>query len=318
MSNPAQRRILVTGGTGFIGRHVVDLLISDGSRPLVAAFNETVSGNTNVDFVELDLTNAAKINDLVQSYKPHIVLHLAGITGNADPTGKIYHDINFTGTANLLNALEKNGVDRIVMLGSASEYGSQQTPFREDMPVRPVSHYAISKAIASQFALEMHAAKDLPVTILRIFTAYGLGQPDKMFFSQLINHAILNCHFNMSDGVQKRDFVHVDNVAAAIKASITADNAVGRIINIAGGKGIRLCDLANHVWKRCGADEDKLHLGSREKIGDDCFDTEADISLAKEILNWRPGPAILSESGESPAADGNYREDAGRSSVRRK
>lgn len=298
MSDPAKTRILVTGGTGFIGRYVVDLLIADGSRPLVATFNETVSGNPNIDLIELDLTNEAEINDLIRSYKPQIVLHLAGITGNADPTGKIYHDINFTGTANLLMALEKNGADRVVMLGSASEYGNQPTPFREDMPTRPVSHYGISKAMASQFAIEMHALNNFPVTILRVFTAFGLGQPDKMFFSQLLKHAMANRHFNMSDGLQKRDFVHVDDVVGAIKASMTADKAVGRIINIAGGKGIALRDLARHVWKMFGADDDRLHIGSREKTGDDRFDTEADISLAAEILNWRPGRPILSESGE--------------------
>lgn len=301
MSHPAKKRILVTGGTGFIGRYVVDLLVSDGIRPLVTTFNETVADNPDVDFVEVDLTDAAKINALIESYKPQIVLHLAGVTGNSDPTGKIYHDINFTGTVNLLKALEKTGVTRVIMLGSAAEYGNQPIPFREDMPTNPVSHYALSKAKANQFALDMNAANGFPVTILRVFTAYGVGQPDKMFCSQLIKHGLLNRHFKMSDGLQKRDFVHVEDVAAAINASMTSGNTVGRIINIAGGKGIALRDLAQHVWKICGADDDRLAIGSLEKVGDDSFDTEADISLAAEILNWQPGPAIVSESGESPA-----------------
>ena len=296
MSNPTKTRILVTGGTGFIGRYVVDLLTTDGFAPLITTFKATGQN----DVVDLDLTNAEQTNDLVSSYKPQIVLHLAGVTpGHDDPTGRIYHDVNFTGTVNLLKALEKNGVTRVILLGSAAEYGDQPIPFREEMPARPVSQYAISKAKANHFALDMHKACGFPVTILRVFTAFGYEQPDKMFLSQLIKHALLNQHFKMSDGLQKRDFVHVEDVAAAIKTSMSADNTVGRIINVAGGKGIALRDLAHHVWRICGADDDRLDIGLREKTGDDSFDTEADISLAAEILNWRPGPAILSESDEN-------------------
>jgi len=302
MSHPAKTRILVTGGTGFIGRYVVDLLISDGFSPLITKFKEIAPGNSNVDAVEVDLTDPTQTKDLIKSYKPQIVLHLAGVTpGHDDPTGSIYHNVNFTGTVNLLNALNNTGVSRLIMLGTAAEYGNQPIPFREDMPASPVSQYALSKAKANKFALDMHAANGFPVTILRVFTAYGFGQPDKMFFSQLIKCALLNQHFKMSDGSQKRDFVHIEAVVAAIKASMSADDAVGRIINIAGGQGIALRDLAQHVWKICGADDDRLDIGSRDKTGDDSFDTEADISLAAAILNWHPGPAILSESGESRA-----------------
>ncbi|MBK8467147.1 MAG: NAD(P)-dependent oxidoreductase [Chloracidobacterium sp.] len=290
MSNPANTRILVTGGTGFIGRYVVDLLSSDGLDPLVTTFNETTPNAVNVD-----LTHVEQVNDLVQSYKPKIVLHLAGVTGNADPTGSIYDEVNFKGTVNLLKAIEKTGVTRVILLGTAAEYGDQPTPFCEDMPGKPISHYAVSKAKANQFALDLHAANGFPVTILRVFTAYGLGQPHKMFFPQLVTCGLLNKHFKMSDGLQKRDFIFVEDVAAAIVQSITAENAIGRIINIAGGQGVALRDVARKVWEICSADDDLLDIGAREKSGDDVFDTEADISLAAEILNWRPGPGILSE-----------------------
>ncbi|MFN0277734.1 MAG: NAD-dependent epimerase/dehydratase family protein [Pyrinomonadaceae bacterium] len=301
MSNPAKTRILVTGGTGFIGRHVVSHLTSDQLRPLVTVFNKSVPDNPHVDFVNLDLTDRTEVNQLIAAYKPQVVLHLAGVTGNDDPSGKLYDDVNYNGTINLLSALEKTGVSRVVMLGSAAEYGNQPIPFKEDVQAQPVSHYAVSKAKANEFALELHASNGLPVTILRVFTAYGFGQPDKMFLSQLVTHGLLNQHFSMSDGLQRRDFVYVEDVAAAIMSAMTAENVVGRIINVASGNGTVLRDLAQQVWKICGADSDRLDIGSRDKTGDDSFDTEADISLAQELLNWRPGPAILSDVGVSPA-----------------
>ncbi len=293
MSSPANTRILVTGGTGFIGRYVVDLLLADGFDPLVTTIN---SSDTN--HVNIDLTSVEQVNDLVQNYKPQIVLHLAGVTGNTDPTGKIYDEVNFKGTANLLQSLEKTGVSRVIMIGTAAEYGNQPTPFREDIPAKPVSHYAVSKAKANQFALDMYAATGFPITTLRVFTAYGYGQPNKMFLSQLITHGLLNRHFKMSDGLQRRDFVFIEDVAAAIKAAMTAENAVGCVVNVGGGQGIALRDVARKVWEICGADEELLDIGSREKSGDDNFDTEADISLAAQILDWRPGPGILSEADD--------------------
>jgi len=295
MSDPANTRILVTGGTGFIGRYVVDLLTADGHDPLVTTFNKTKLIPPNIDLIELDLTNAEQVSDLIQNYRPQIVLHLAGVTGNVDPTGNIYDEVNFKGTVNLLRSLEKTSVERVILLGTAAEYGNQPIPFREDMPVKPVSHYAVSKAKANQVALDMHAASGFPVTILRVFTSYGYGQPHKMFLSQLITHGLLNKHFNMSDGLQKRDFVFIEDVADAIRATMTAKNAFGRVINIAGGKGIALQAVARKVWDICGVDHELLDIGAREKSGDDPFDTEADISLAAELLNWRPGPDILSE-----------------------
>jgi nucleoside-diphosphate-sugar epimerase len=295
MSDPANTRILVTGGTGFIGRYVVDFLKADGYSPLVSAFNKK---NIDPEIIPVDVTDSKRVEDLVQNYRPQIVLHLAGVTPAHRLTSEIYENVNYLGTVNLLNALESNGVDRVILLGSASEYGNQPTPFCESMSLRPASPYAISKVKANEFALRKCASSGLPVTILRIFTAYGHGQPDKMFLSQLLRHARLNHRFKMSDGEQKRDFVHIDDVVGAVKTSMTAENAVGRAINVAGGRGVRLRDVARKAWELCDADRQLLDIGGLEKSGDDRFDTEADISLASEILNWRPGPGILSEADD--------------------
>lgn len=299
MSYPANTRILVTGGTGFIGRYVVELLLADGYSPLVTTFKKAGQKAKvfppNVDLAELDLTRDEQVNDLVQNYQPEIVLHLAGVTGNDDPTGKIYDDVNYSGTVNLLRSLEITSVKSVTLIGTAAEYGDQPTPFCEDMPAKPESHYAVSKTKATQFAMDLYRSNGFPVTILRVFTTYGYGQPHKMFFPQLVTHGLLNKQFKMSDGLQKRDFVFIEDVAVAVKTSMTSENALGRIINIGGGEGVALRDVARKVWEICGADNELLDIGARDKSGDDAIDTEADISLASDILDWRPGPGILSE-----------------------
>jgi len=296
VSDLSAARILVTGGTGFVGRAVAHMLRAEGSDPLVTCFNQKPQGSA--DFAKLDLVDAEQTNDLVLSCRPQIVFHLAGVTGNADPTGRIYDDVNFTGTVNLLTALEKVGVERVILLGSAAEYGNQHTPFTEDAPTKPVSAYAISKARANQFALNMHATSEFPVTVLRVFTAYGYGQPHKMFLPQLLRYALLTQHFKMSDGRQRRDFVHIDDVTSAAKAAVTAENVSGRVLNVASGHAVALRDVAMKAWDLCGADKALLEIGALQKSGDDSFDTEGDVSFAREVLNWCPGPGILDEDDD--------------------
>ena len=299
MSEQASQRVLVTGGTGFIGRYVVESLLSQGVQPIVTTSGEPLAGQSIASngLVALDLTDPEATRHVIASTKPEIVLHLGGVTG-AGTTGERCHTVNFIGTANLLDSLEKVGVSRVILLGTAAEYGPQPTPFREDMPIRPVSPYASSKADANALALDMYSKTGLPVTVLRVFTAYGYGQPRKMFLSQLITAAVLGERFRMSDGLQKRDLVFVGDVSAAILAAMTAEKAIGRAINIAGGRGIALSDLATKIWDICNADPELLEIGSREKTDDDAFDTEADISLAAELLGWRPETPFVGEAGK--------------------
>jgi UDP-glucose 4-epimerase len=299
MTNPVFERMLVTGGTGFIGRYLLDLLASGGCRPLVTTVDPFEPKVPGMDHITVDLTDAAATNDLIDNCKPRYVIHLAGTTGHNDPTGTICQRVNFDATVNLITSLNRIDVERFVMLGSAAEYGDQQIPFQEDMTPRPVSQYAISRARASEHALDMHAKNGFPVTVLRVFSAFGYGQPRNMFLSQLITHGLLNKTFMMSDGRQKRDFVYVKDVAAAIKASLTSDRANGRIINIGSGKGSPLKDVAQAVWNICAANSDNLEIGALDKTGDDAFDTEADISLAAEILDWRPTASLLDGSAAS-------------------
>lgn len=288
------KRILITGGSGFIGSHVARMLAAEGKFPLTTTRPKTA---TNVprgpETIELDITEKAAVDDVIGSYRPHLVVHLAGVTGHNDPEGRLCREVNYKGTVNVLEALEKHGVERVVLIGSAGEYGDHPTPFREGMQPRPTSHYAASKAEANRFALHLHAGSGLPVTILRVFTAWGYGQPGKMFFSLAIKHGLANSKFVMSDGLQKRDFVHITDVSRAIRSSLLSERAVGQVINIGSGRGTALRDLASKIWELCDADPARLEIGGRGKSGEDSYDTVADITLADEILDWRPDTFIL-------------------------
>ncbi len=287
MSLGQYERILLTGGTGFIGSAVFRSLLSKGSQPLVINRSET-NLCEQFETTNLDLSDRSAITGLLRTYQPDLIIHLAGASISGDPSRKYNAELYFGVTTNLLEESVRCGTKRIILLGSAAEYGDHTIPFNEEMELRPISDYARSKAQITRFAMELAQSAGLNVTILRPFTAYGPGQPSNMFMSQLVRHAILNHDFNMSDGLQLRDFVYRDDVADAVVLAAGSGQASGRIINIGSGVGIPLRDAAAMVWNKCSADPEKLHIGAIGKSEDDALDTMADIDLASELLNWRP------------------------------
>ena len=282
-------RILITGGFGFVGRAVTSELVAHGLRPLILDRNANENeGKGAFDMARVDITDHLAVGNMIADYRPDLVIHLAGVNVRGDATGTENEVVNFSATASLIEQASDAGTKKLVMMGSAAEYGNNPIPFREDLEPHPVSQYARSKAKATDFALDYSARTGFDITVLRTFTAYGPDQPADMFLSQLVKHAVMNERFNMSDGIQRRDFLFIADVVRALFASASSQKAAGRVVNIGCGRSIALRDAAEYVWKACGADPERLLFGSVAKRGDDQFDTQADNSLAAELLNWYP------------------------------
>ena len=286
-------KILVTGGTGFIGGNFLSFLTKKKIRPFVFTRDTNSLKIKNelkekVNPVECNLMNFGEVENWISENRPQTIFHLAGATLLDDPTGKTCYDLNYEATLNLFRVLRDKQVRRVVMITTADEYGNQPTPFLETMKTRPISDYAISKSKAVEAALKLYQESAFPVVILRIFTTYGYGQPEKMFLSQLIRHALLEKEFQMTDGLQKRDFVYIADVVEALFNAGITPGVEGEVINIASGKSFRLCEVAEKVWQICGTDERLLKIGARFKPSHEGFDTEGDISKAKKMLKWQP------------------------------
>ncbi len=297
-------RILITGGSGFIGRALVNSLVARGLRPMIAdrSARENDSGGA-YQIARIDITDHKAVTRLIEDYRPNLTFHLAGGTLRNDVTGQFNDELNYAATVSLLENLVDCRCQKAVLMSTAAEYGDNPTPFREDMPSRPVSAYARSKAKATKFAIDLHDRTGFDVTVLRTFTAFGPGQPANMFLSQLVSHAVLNQPFNMSDGTQRRDFVFIDDVVDALLAAVEIGKASGRVVNIGTGTAITLRSAAEYVWSACDADREKLVLGSVPKTGDDPLDTLADVSLAANLLGWQPVTSFESGIGRMIQAE---------------
>lgn len=292
IENIADEKILVTGGTGFLGKYVVEELIAKGAAPTILTRNPQTKVFKNLTgklkLVEIDLFDFSRLTDFLEKFRPDRIIHLAGYTFQTDKYPDVFEKINYEATAKLLEAAVSVKAERIIIIGTADEYGFQNCPQSETMAAKPVSEYAASKNKAVDYALSLHAKSDLPVVILRPFTIYGIGQPAKMFVSQAIECAVRGIPFEMSKGEQKRDLLFVSDFVNAIIKFLTASGVEGEIFNVGSGQAIALETLARRIWEIAGADEKLLKIGARPTGGNELHDTQADISKISQTLGWQP------------------------------
>ena len=304
---------VVTGGAGFIGSHMVDLLLERGFR--VRAIDNLSGGRTanlahhaddsRLTLEERDIRDLEPQSSLFRGAR--YVLHFAGI-GDIVPSIEQpieYMDTNVQGTVRVLECARHARVTKFVYAASSSCYGLAATPTREDHPVSPQYPYALSKYQGEQAAFHWHRVYRLPVNSIRIFNAYGTrvrttgayGAVFGVFFKQKLAGKPYTV---VGDGTQRRDFVYASDVAAAFLLAAEADKT-GEIWNLGAGNPQsvnRLVELIGgpvvHIPKRPGepdvtwADIGKItrDLKWKQRIP---FE-EGVARMMAEIDNWRDAP----------------------------
>jgi nucleoside-diphosphate-sugar epimerase len=141
--------------------------------------------------------------------------------------------------------------------------------------------------MATNQAIAMHARDGCAVVVVRPFSVYGPGQPRDMFIAQAIDSALRNVEFKMTRGEQKRDLIFVDDVVSGLIAAASALGIDGCVINLGSGECHRLREVAELVWKLTGTNAPLL-IGARTAREADLYDTWADITLARRLLEWEP------------------------------
>jgi len=283
---------LVTGGAGFIGSHVVDLLLKNNKK--VKVIDNLSCGsmknllqhknNKNLLFKKLDIRKIKKNEKFLKNCQR--VIHLAGI-GDIVPSinyPKNYYETNVTGTLNLLEYFKDKNIDKFVYAASSSCYGKALVPTKEDNKINTLHPYALSKYMGEQLCLHWHNIYDFPVNSIRIFNAYGTrsktsgayGAVIGVFLKQILMNKPLTV---VGDGKQKRDFLFVTDVAQAFyKASVTQFK--GKIWNLGNGEAHTVNYLIKNLkYKR------KVFIPDRP--GEPRV-TLADTTKIRKDLNWKP------------------------------
>jgi UDP-glucose 4-epimerase len=283
---------IVTGGAGFIGSHMVDLLVDNGFRVRVIdnliggreANLEQHAANPDVEFAEADIRQYQPGDALFEGAR--YVFHFAGI-GDIVPSIEKpldYMSANAQGTVQMLECSRAAGVDKFVYAASSSCYGLADVPTREDHVIAPQYPYALSKYQGEQAALHWHQVYGLPVNAIRIFNAYGTRSRTSgaygAVFGVFLRQKLANEPFTVvGDGTQSRDFLYVTDIAAAFFAAAISQH-VGEIYNLGAGNP----QSVNRLIELLGGE--KVHIPKRPGEPD-C--TWADISKIQAQLDWKPG-----------------------------
>jgi UDP-glucose 4-epimerase len=282
---------VVTGGAGFIGSHMVDLLLERGYAVrvidnLVGGRRENVAhhaSNSDLVLEERDIRSYAPGDPLFDRAK--IVIHFAGI-GDIVPSIERpmeYMSANVQGTVHMLECARHAGVEKFVYAASSSCYGLAATPTREDHPIEPLYPYALSKYQGEQAAFHWHQVYKMPVNSVRIFNAYGTrsrtsGAYGAVFGVFLRQKLAGKPYTVVGDGTQSRDFLYVTDIAKAFLAAAETEH-VGRYWNLGAGDP----QSVNRLVELLGGE--KVHIPKRPGEPD-C--TWADIAKIRTELDWRP------------------------------
>jgi UDP-glucose 4-epimerase len=289
--------MLVTGGAGFIGSHIVERLIELGHAVRIldnfsTGRRENLNGmDGRYELVEADVRDIAAVREAVRDAA--VVFHQAALASVprsvVDPVTS--HEVNAGGTLNVLVASREAGVRRVVYASSSSVYGdSPELPKREDMCPRPESPYAVGKLTAEQYCRVFSKLYGLECLPLRYFNVFGPRQdPDSqyaavvpLFVTSLLAGAAPVIY---GDGEQSRDFTYVANVVDANIAAATSEDGIGEVINVACGRTFTINELFRKLRELTGASVEPRHADPRPG---DVRHSYADVEKARRVLGLTP------------------------------
>lgn len=293
-----QTSVLVTGGAGFLGSHLVDKLVELGSNVTVVddlSFGRRKNVNKQARFVRLDITKFALLEKAIARARPGIIYHLAAnattketAMGWSDPASD--YRVNAVGTLNVLRAVADLGLNpQIIYASSAAVYGEPEyVPIDEKHPTNPQSPYGVSKLTGEKYMLIYHKERALPVTVLRIFNVYGPRQP-----RYVILDLLKKLERNPNDlevigtGEQIRTYCYVSD---AIEAFVLAaqEQSVGEVLNLAGNDITSIKELAERIVAMLGlTGKTKIHYTGQSWRGD-ILRLVSEGSKAKKRLGFEP------------------------------
>jgi len=290
------RRVLVTGGGGFIGSNLVRGLLERGDE--VRVLDNFSTGNRanldglEVDVVEGELRSYERVHAAVRGVETVFHLGALGSVPRSVQDPLTSNAVNVEGTLNVLLAARDEGVRRVVFSSSSSVYGTRrELPVPESSPPDPISPYGVAKLAAERYCISFSRVYDsLETTVLRYFNVFGPRQSPfsqyaaviPLFVTAVADGRPITIY---GDGGQSRDFTYVANVVDATIRAADAERANGQIFNVAAGSPGSVNDVADTIGRILGKPVDKRFEPPRPG---DIRDSWADITAARETLGFEP------------------------------
>jgi len=275
------RTVLVTGASGFIGAHLVKRLVDLGAQVHAASRRPPAGPSAGATSLQMDLADAAVVDELVRAVRPDVVFHLASQTTGSRDVDAVPQTFasNLASTVNLLTAATRFGRPRIVLAGSMEE------PHPGEIRLRASSPYAVSKWASAAYAHLFHDLWLLPTVVLRVAMAYGPGRQDE---NRLVPY-VINCWLDgrapeLSSGTRQIDWVYIDDVVDAFLAAACAASVEGRSLDIGSGEPVDIRQTVAMLRQIIGTDV-PARFGA---LPDRQYDSAriADLTESGPLLGW--------------------------------
>lgn len=288
------KRILVTGGSGFIASHLCRRLVHYGAKvSILTKYNSIIDNVRLADIwhkimpIEADLRNPDALKK-VNSYKPELIYHFAAYNHVGDSFENISEaiDVNSKGTVNILESLEN--YKKFIYISSSEVYGFQKrVPFQENAIPFPISPYAVGKYTGELYARMKWLVYRKPVVILRPFNAFGPFQSPRAVIAEIIIKCLKGEDVITTEGIQTREFNFVENLVDGFILAGIKKETVGEIINIGTGREISIRLLVEKIHELT-ASNSRLCIGKISYRPTEIWRMAAENKKAKKVLGWEP------------------------------
>lgn len=301
------KRIMVTGGAGFIGSHLVDRLLSEGCEVLcLDDFNDYYDpclkrqnvqqhlANPYYKLVEGDIRNKELIRGLFKEWNPEAIVHLAARAGVRPSLSNVelYQTTNVGGTLNLLEAAREVGVEKFIFGSSSSVYGlNKKVPFSETDPLlKPASPYAATKIAGEALCHTYAHLYGFPVVVLRFFTVFGPRQRPDLAIRKFAERMLRGEEIVLfGDGSSARDYTYIDDIVQGVIAALEYEGDKYEVFNLGNSSPVKLNDLVAALEKALGV---KAKIKRTEDQLGDVPITYADITRSREKLGYNPSVTL--------------------------
>jgi nucleoside-diphosphate-sugar epimerase len=288
------KRVLITGVTGFVGSALAERLIKNGAKifSLIRLSSEEFLYKypKDVTVVKGDLRYEDDVREILKVSEPEIIFHLAAFThvGDSFQHRKECWDINFGGTVKLIEEASKYKIEKFLFAGTSEEYGNQDKfPINEDALLRPESPYACAKVASDLYCQMMWKAYKFPTIVVRPFNTFG-RKNDRRFITEKIIYSFLTGEpLLLGDPRPTRDLNHIENAIDGYVAIAESKKTIGEILNLGSGVETSIKELVEIVDKLCNK-KIEVKWNSFPPRPNETWRLCCDDSKVKKLIGWKP------------------------------
>ena len=279
-----KEKILIAGGTGFIGYHLTKKLKKNYHITILSSHKVKANRKIeNVIYIICDVTFKNKLQKILKRKKFDHVINLSGYVNHSNKKKTFLS--HYDGCKNLADIFLKKPLKSFIQFGSGLEYGRKKSPHKVSLNSNPNSNYARAKYLSSKYLMSLYKKRKFPAVILRLYQAYGPNPTKNRLIPIIITKSLKNQKFNCTEGRQKRDFLYIDDLVRMTSKVIKSKKVKGKILNVGSGNRVSVRKIIEKIVSISKGG--KPLYGKIKMRKEENLNMFPDISNTKKLLQWK-------------------------------